>query len=40
MDDLVYIGILLVCCAATAALVVICDKLAPSDSAGHGVKKS
>lgn len=40
MADLVYIGMLLVCCAATAALAVICDKLAPSESVGHGVKKS
>ncbi len=29
MDDLVYLAIFLACCAASVALVWVCDRLAP-----------
>lgn len=36
MGDLLYLVLLLVCCGATGALIVICDRLRPRDAPPPG----
>ena len=38
MDDLLYIAVFLVCCAATGGLVVLCERLMPSGPRETGGK--
>lgn len=39
MGDLLYVGIFLVCCAATWGVAVLCDRLMPREqAAGKGAK--